>query len=243
MRSIIFILLLPFTLSGQASQEVPATTQQQLRRWRVGFSLQSDNGFSNPYLRTGLLILPRVQRQDAALLVADYQVFRSFPALRLSSSLGYYNVTAGNQELRWLAATNWPGQPFIEQAKLNYLHLGIGLLIEPFAQRRFSPYLGWQMQFVFPDELEYSYQTVDGPSLVSVDNVDVTGGEQATRGWMMNFGLRAHLHPRWTASVGIYHAFMEFQADWPTIDQRPFIDRAYMRLDGGGLELRCQFSI
>lgn len=243
MRSILFILLFPFTLIGQAVQEADSVKRQNLDRWRVGIRLQSDNGFSNPYLRSGSLILPRVQRQDAALLVADYQVFRSFPALRLSSSLGYYNVTAGNQDLRWLEATNWLGQPFIEKIKLNYIHLGIGLLLEPFAQRRFSPYLGWQMQLAFPDELEYSYQTVVGPSLVSVDNVDITGGEQVTRGWIMNFGLRARLHPRWTASVGIYHTYMEFQADWPTIDQRPFIDRAFMRLDGGGLELRCQYSI
>ena len=183
-----------------------------------------------------------MRRATSLQLVGDYQIFRKKPALRLSAEFGYYQVTAGNNELHWLTINGWRGQPFFEQVQMNYAHAGVGILIEPFGKKSFSPYLGWQLQFAFPDQLEYHYKNFAGAGLSPKDQVYIKGGEEVARGWKLNFGFRAELHSRWALSFGMYHCYMDFYANWPPFEQRQVLD-AIMRVDGGGFEIRCQYSI
>ena len=219
-----------------------STDAEAVKKWRIGLALHNDNGQSNPYHRTGILILPRVRRTNGALLVADYQIWRARPALRLSAEVGYYDISAGNNELRWLDINRWSRQSFVEHVQMNYVHLGFGFLIEPFPRRQFSPYLGWQVQFAFPDQLQYSYEDFAGTSLSPQDQYEITGGERVNRGWKLHLGIRMQLSPRWTTSFGYYHAYMDFWADWPPLERRQFLD-AIMRLDVGGIALKCLYAI
>ncbi|MEL6656225.1 MAG: hypothetical protein AAFP77_09275 [Bacteroidota bacterium] len=239
---VIFICLLWFCASAQ-SAEVAPTVKTKNKRWRIGAILHSDNSSPNPYLGTGSLILPRTERKNSLVLASDFQVFRAMPVIFITTELGHYRVRAGNDNLNWLDANNWTGAPFVESVQMKYTHFAIGIRAEPFGRHRFSPYLSYLMQYAFPRDIAYDYQSFTSPTFGPLDMVQINGGGKISQGWKVNAGLRARLHPRWFASIGFYHVFMDFLADWPVLNQRRFVQRTYMRLDGGGVELRCQFAI
>ena len=211
------------------------------RRWRLGISYHTDNNRSNPYLDEGILILPRVRRANALLLLADYRISDS-GSTYLKTELGYYQVTAGNDEARWLANNSWRGPNFSERVGMNYWHLGLGLRFEPFSPKRLSPLIGLQFQFALPNNVNYLYQdnSLAGPN--SQIKVEIDGGTKATVGCKFDVGFRYQLKERLTASLAYYYAFMNFQANWPTIAQRQ-LSNAIMRLSSGGIEIGCQYSI
>ncbi|MEL6656226.1 MAG: hypothetical protein AAFP77_09270 [Bacteroidota bacterium] len=240
--SILILNALCLFAVAQSSTTTPIQ-DEEVRRWRIGISLQSDNGFTNPYIRTSVIILPLVDRKDAVVFAADYQIFAKLPILFVTSEFSIFQGTAGNDDFRWLAANDWPGEPFLEHADIRYLHAGLGLRIEPLAKRRFSPYLGWQLHVSVPRRLEYAYESFSRPGFGPVEQLDITGGRKINQGWKFNAGLRAKLHPRWSASLGVYHAYMAFSSKWAGLAQRQFLDNVFMRLDIGGVEFRCQYSI
>ena len=237
-----FFSLLFFALNAQVIVASPPISDGTPMRWRVGIAAHSDNGYTDPYLGQANFIIPRLKRANQLQVVADYMPFRKARAFRVSSEIGFYRVEAGNNDMRQLAANQWPNQLFYESIEMDYIHLGLGVLVEPFAETQFSPYLGLQAQIAVPTALDYNLYRLSSNRYGNFDQQTITGGEQTTVGWEVSTGLRGQLTPRWTASVGFYHAYLNFRANWPESSFRSF-PNGIMRLDGGGVELRCQYVL
>lgn len=237
MRLLLFLSLFPLLVFGQ--ETIADSTNSS--RWRLGLAVQLDNGYKDPYIRTSNLLIPKVDRPDAIQLTADYLPFRSVPYLWLNAEFSYYKVTAGNSDQVFLGLEQ-PEVYFYEKMEMNYWHAGLGMIVEPFRQTRFSPYLGGQFLVIMPTKIDYRLVRIDGETSETLDDIRINSGEQTNFGWEVNVGVRAQLTKRISAALGFYHVYTNYQADWPELEQRTFSD-GIMRLDRGGVELRCQYGI
>lgn len=242
MRSILLILLMPISLLGQSHISAGSIVQEPSNRWRLGLSLHRDNGLINPYAKTRNLITLRLQRPENVLLSADYRLFKSADFFWITAEVGYYDIAVENRELIWLEVNRWLGPDFFEWIEMQYLHTGLGVWVEPFGQTRFSPYLGGQLQIAFPTELEYRLAVLSQNLSTPAEQSQIEGGQQVSIGWEVSAGLRAQLSRRFSASVGFYFSYMDFQANWPVQQWRNFPD-GFLRLDKGGVEIRCMYAL
>lgn len=242
MRSILLLILLPLELFAQTATTVDSISEVVPNRWRLSLSLHRDNGIINPYAKSFDQIVLRLQRPEAIQLGADFRPFKNSSFLWLTAEVGHYQVKAENKNLRWLAVSQWPGPNFFETIRMSYIHSGVGVIIEPFGRSRFSPYVGGQAQFAFPTALEYSLIVFD-PFLSSpTDQIQIEGGQEFSVGWEISTGVRTQLSRRWSAALGFYFSYMDFQVNWPPQQYRNFPD-GLMRLDKGGIELKCMYRL
>lgn len=238
MRLLLFLLLIPLLAYSQKKQ----SENHKDIRWRIGLALQNDNGYWNPYARASTLIIPKAARPLAIHFVADFLPFQSIPFLWLNAEISRYQISGGNRDFRWLDINQWPEAYFIEETRMNYWHGGVGFSIEPFAKRRISPYIGGQLLIVAPTEVNYRFRGFDDMTTRIVTDIQFNSGEQWALGWEVNVGFRVQLTSRINTAFGFYHVYTDFRADWPSLEQRSFPD-GIMRLNQGGLEIKCQFSI
>ena len=229
--------LLFFTLSAQENVGSTTLSHKSPPRWRLGLIGHNDTGGSiEPYFRRDTGLIARAQRSNGLQVTADYQLLAEVPSFRINAEAGFYRIEAGNNEFRRLRRV----QPFYETIEMSYVHLGLGVLFERSTNKHLSPYAGIQLQLALPTDLMY---TVDRPTTsqgVAFDRTTIDGGMQASIGWEVSAGLSIRLTPRVTTSLGFYYTYMNFQADWPTLDFRAF-PHGLMRLDTGGVELKCLY--